>query len=133
MLDEMMKELVRYPNGTTITIKWQNELEVKGKIDTMYDTDNGLDSDDARYKYFHACLIRVLEILKNSAEDVDIEVIPEVGHLIYVSIPNLPIDIKPGYVNLKAGILLEISIQNLPIEVKLEDGTVIWNKNTPAT
>ena len=128
-MEALIKAVCKLSGGTTIIAKWKNDLEIKGKIDSIYLTDNGLSDDEEGYKEFYACLIWITEIVKESAiySDMDTE------DYIYVSIPNQPVAIKPGYVNLIVGNLIDISSQNTPLEIKLEDGTVIWSKDTVST
>lgn len=95
-MDELIKEINKYPNETILIVKWENNLVVKGKIDTIYETDNGLDVDEDRYQEFYACLLAVLEILSLPAGDVNIDD------------------------------FIEISMQNPPLEVELDNKVVIW-------
>jgi len=97
-MDEMIKELNKYPNGTVLTIKWENNLVLKGEIDTIYETDNGLESDSSEYQEFYVCLVMILEIL----------CIPKEG------------------TELETDSLIEISMQNPPAEITLENGLAIW-------
>ena len=124
-MDTFIDEIGEYPSGTIIIVKWKNKLEVKGIIDTVYDTNNGLDDDEDGYKEFYACLLEVIEIVKESAiySDMDTE------DLIYVSMKNPPREMKTGYANIKVGDFIDISIENTPVEVKLENGTIIWSKD----
>lgn len=95
-MDELIKEINKYPNETILIVKWKNNLVVKGKIDTIYETDNGLDVDEDRHQEFYACLLAVLEILSLPAGDVNIDD------------------------------FIEISMQNPPLEVELDNKVVIW-------
>ena len=128
-MNTLINTIDKYPAGTIIIIKWKNELEVKGEIDSFYDADNGLNKDEDGYKRFYACSLYIVEILKETTGYAAIED----EDFIYVSMQNPPQEMKRGYYNIKGGGWLEISIQNLPIEVKLEDGTVIWSKDTVST
>ncbi len=49
----MVREISKYPNGTYLKIEWENsQLVLEGIIDTIYETDNGLEEDDAGYMEF---------------------------------------------------------------------------------
>ncbi|WP_250228379.1 hypothetical protein [Anaeropeptidivorans aminofermentans] len=99
-MDELIKAINKYPNGTKLIIKWQNNLEIEGEIDTIFETDNGLDMDDDDYQEFYSCVFGVSNILGSPSERLDFEV----------------------------GSLIEISMQNPPLEIKLYDGGVIWRE-----
>ena len=65
-MDEMMREISKYPNGTYLKIEWENsQLVLEGIIDTIYETDNGLEEDDTGYMEFYACSFRIEKIIKN--------------------------------------------------------------------
>ena len=99
-MDELIRVINNYPNGTIIIVKWENELVLKGKIDTIYETDNGLEMDVDGYKEFFACALEILDILKNPQENILLGV----------------------------GELTEISMENTPVEIMLEGNLVIWNE-----
>ena len=41
-IDDMVREISKYPNGTYLKIEWENsQLVLEGIIDTIYETDNG--------------------------------------------------------------------------------------------
>lgn len=84
-----------------VIIKWKSGLEIKGKVDTCYETDNGLEIEEEDYQEFYACAVEVIEILN-----------------------------MPGKIDyyIKKGNLIEVSIQNKPKQVLLEDYTVIWSQ-----
>lgn len=98
MMDEMIRKINKYPNGTILMIKWNDGTSLKGKIDTIYETDNGQEPESSEYKEFYVCLIMVLEIFKKTNKINDIE----------------------------ENSLIEISMQNTPAEITLENGLVIW-------
>ena len=99
-MDLMMKKIVKYPNGTDLTVFWHNRnLILKGKIDTVYESNNCLDEDDPNYKEFYACTFEIVKIIKK------------------------PIDFEK-----REGDLVEISIDNQPSLISLLDGTVVWKE-----
>ncbi len=99
-MDEMIRAINRYPNGTCLKVEWENgKLVLEGKIDTIYESNNGLDEDANGYKEFYACAFRIEKILMDS--------------------------LNKGY---DINSLLEISIVNEPTLISLKDGSVIWKK-----
>ena len=99
-MDEMMKAINKYANGTYLKVEWENgQLVLEGKIDTIYESNNGLEEDENGYKEFYACAFSVENIVNNLKE--------------------CHIDI---------GGLIEISIENEPTLITLEDGSIIWRK-----
>lgn len=99
-MDELMKKINVYPNGTYLKVEWEHGLLIlEGKIDTFFETNNGLDNDDVGYKEFYSCLIRIEKIIENSLDDY-----------------------------YKEGGLAEISIEFQPTLIELKDGTIIWQE-----
>ncbi|MCH5185002.1 MAG: hypothetical protein J1F64_02640 [Oscillospiraceae bacterium] len=97
-MDEMMKKINKYPNGTYLKIEFSDGLLVLyGTIDTMYETNNGLEEDEDGYKEFYACLISIEKIITNLSDNI-----------------------------LQEGDLIEISIEDQPTLIETRDGTVIW-------
>ena len=46
-MDEMMKRINKFDNGTYLKVEWQNgQLVLGGRIDTIYETNNGLEEND---------------------------------------------------------------------------------------
>ena len=81
-------------------MEWENgQLVLEGKIDTIYESNNGLEEDDAGYKEFYACAFSVENIVDNLKN-------------------------KECHI----GGLIEISIENEPTRIALDDGSVIWRK-----
>lgn len=97
-MDEMMKVISKYDNGTYLKVKWEKEqLVIGGIIDTIYESDNGLDEDEMGYKEFFACAFKIKEIFNNSS--------------------NMGYEVES---------LIEISVENQPTQIMLEDGNIIW-------
>ena len=103
-MDEMMKEISKYANGTYLKVEWESgKLILDGRIDTIYESDNGLDEEDAGYKEFYACAFRVENILENSKDTI-----------------------------CTVGSLIEISVENQPTLITLQNGSIVWaNKGVP--
>jgi hypothetical protein len=97
-MDEMIEKISRYPNGTFLRISWEGgNLIIEGEIDTVYETDNGLEEDEDKYLEFYACTVTVKKIINNSIDK-------------FVNIDDL----------------VEVSIENPPTSIELGDGTLIW-------
>lgn len=97
-MDELIKAISQYPNGTKLSVEWDNGLELNVKIDTIYESNNGIADDEEGYQEFYACAVEIISIIKNQNN-------------------------KDG---ISEGRLIEISIENSPKSIKLEDGTSIW-------
>ncbi len=99
-MDEMMKEISQYSNGTYLRVEWEcGQLVLEGKIDTIYESDNGLEEDDDGYKEFYACAFRVEKIISNENNK-----------------------------SIVLNSLIEISIENQPTKITLKDGNILWIK-----
>lgn len=99
-MDQMMKKIANYPNGTSFTVFYNKEkLIIQGSIDTIYESDNCLDEDDPQYKEFYACAFRIEKIIN-----------------------------KPSSFEKMEGDLIEISIENQPSLIVLLDGNVVWKQ-----
>lgn len=99
-MDEMMKAISKYANSTYLRVEWDDgQLVLEGKIDTIYESDNGLEMEEDGYKEFYACAFRIEGIL-NNLEDKECHI----------------------------GGLIEISTENEPTLIALNDGSVIWRK-----
>lgn len=100
-MDELIKRIARYPNGTTLVIEWEDGCIAEGKIDTIYETFNDLEFHDPDYKEFYACAFFITNIIHCAKKE---------NHL-------------------AKGDLIEISNQKPPLKIYLEDNTVIWESN----
>lgn len=96
-MDEFIEVLNDYPNGTRLIIEWKNGLRIKGLLDTIYETDNGLELEDENYEEYFACALEILSIENNSSRNA-----------------------------LNENTLLEISKKNKPNKIFLENGVLIW-------
>ncbi|GLI86262.1 hypothetical protein ANABIO32_40460 [Rossellomorea marisflavi] len=89
---------------STIVIEWENGLKVSGKLDTIFETDNGLEDDD--FIEYDSAIFRVDHIL---AEPYDVD------NVIYQWLAN------------NQGDLIEVSLLNdCPSLLKLTNGITIW-------
>ncbi|QSB49557.1 hypothetical protein [Parageobacillus toebii] len=96
-MDEFTKVLNHYPNGTKLIIEWKDGLRIKGLLDTIYETDDGLELEDEDYDEYFACALKIL-----------------------------PIENNPSGKVLSENTLLEVSKQNKPSKIFLENGVSIW-------
>jgi hypothetical protein len=80
-----------------LIIEWKDGLRIKGLLDTIYETDNGLELEDEDYDEYFACTLKIM-----------------------------PIDNNPSGNVLRENTLLEVSNQNKPIKIFLENGVLIW-------
>ena len=97
-MDDLIRAIDDYPNGTRLIVEWLNGYTVLGEIDTIYDSDDGEEPGDDNYQVTYICVFHVLEILNRS--------------------------IEKEYFG--KGDLIEISMKNPPSRVFTIDGKVIW-------
>ena len=97
-MDELLDKINKYPNGTRLIIELSNGIKIEAKIDTICESDNGLDMDEDGYLEYYACIVKVIDIL----------------------------DAQQKNVSVKIGSLMEISMQNPPKSICLKDGTIVW-------
>jgi hypothetical protein len=96
-MDTLLKTISQYPNGTPLIIEWP-KYTIWGKIDTIYDSDNGEELSSAKYQSFYVCVFQVTDVLYHSAEKQEFA----------------------------KGDLIEISMLNPPKKVFTEDGKLVW-------
>jgi hypothetical protein len=97
----LIKSISVYPNGTIIYIEWLNGSIIKGEIDTIYETDNGLDLDEIGYQEYFACAVKVIDILRETEDDTE---------------------------KYKIGNLIEISELKSPFKITLANGSIIYEE-----
>ncbi|MGX1981938.1 hypothetical protein [Thermolongibacillus altinsuensis] len=97
-MDKFIKVLNHYPNGTKLIIEWKGGLRIKGLLDTIYETDNGLELEDEDYDEYFACTLKILSIENNPFGNV-----------------------------LSENNLLEVSKHDKPNKIFLENGVLIWH------
>jgi len=100
-VDDLIDCLAKFDNQTLLIVEWEDGGKIKGRIDTMYGTDNGLEDDENAYKEYFAVALEIKEIIK---EGIQVEG-AEIGSLVEISI-----------------------IGTDPYRVSLEHGTVLWQK-----
>ncbi|AQT86334.1 hypothetical protein ERICIV_01736 [Paenibacillus larvae subsp. larvae] len=98
-MDSLIQSISGYPNGTILVVEWTDGKKIRGWIDTIFETDNGIELDDENYQEYYAFLIRVQSVLQK---------------------PLLKNEKKP------VGSLIEVSERDNISKISLEDGTVIW-------
>ena len=111
-MDEMMRQISAFPNGTLLRISWDSgKAVIEGILDTIYETDNGTEIDEEQYQEFYACAVLVQKVVRNLSGSP-----LAVNTLIEVSIENQPskIELADGMVNGKneAGIQLHYNNQH---------------------
>lgn len=97
-MDEMLKAVSRFPNGTYLKIEWAaSGLLLGGTIDTVYQTDNGMPERTSSFREFYAFAFHIKDVLKN-----------ESGNAYNVNS------------------LMEVSTQTLPSRITLENDVTVW-------
>ena len=87
-----------------IIFHWNNDLVLRGDIDTFFETDNGLEMDEEGYLEYYAMIVRITKVIRDSKILKDVNLC-----------------------NSKEGILIELSELNQPTKVVLENGEVVWS------
>jgi hypothetical protein len=103
--DPLIKALKDH-RKSTIVMEWENGMKVSGKLDTIFETYNGLENDDENFIEYDSAIFRVGNIL---AEPYDVD------NVIYNWLAN------------HKGDLIELSLYNdCPSILKLTTGVTIW-------
>lgn len=102
-----------YNNSREILIlEWEGGLKLAGKLDTIFEEDNGLD-DDEQFEIYDIALFDVSKILTFPTSEYKVE------NEIVEALQKVDLTKRKG--------LLEIShYYDKPDKISLEDGTVIW-------
>ncbi|WP_249704987.1 hypothetical protein [Bacillus zhangzhouensis] len=92
--------------GKELILVWENGLKIVGKPDTLYESDNGLEDDDANYTEYYAVAFRVIEVLTHPSHNES---------SIY------------DWISTGKSSLVEISLyKEPPNEIYLADGQELW-------
>ena len=83
-MDELIKQIDKYPNGEKLKIKYKDGSVLEGIIDTIYETNNELDEDDINYQEYYACAFLIVNVIYQPEEKYT------KGHLIEINKFNSP-------------------------------------------
>ena len=66
IMGNLFKDISEEPHKV-YTLKFVDGSIVEVKHDTCYETDNGLDEDDEQYQEYHACAMRIINVIKDAS------------------------------------------------------------------
>lgn len=82
-------------NATQIyVLSYSDGNIIEARVDTCYETDNGLEDDDPNYEEYHACAMKIVKIIADKNKKF------KEGNLIEVNYHNYPQQIKDSKGNI---------------------------------
>ena len=76
-------------NGNDIfVLSFLNGDVIEAKVDTCYETDNGLEENDVNFEEYHACAMKIIKVLVNKSQTL------ENGKIVEINYHNYPQEIK---------------------------------------
>ena len=76
-------------NGSDVfVISFHNGDVVEAKVDTCYETDNGLEENDTNFEEYHVCAMKIKEVIVNKTQTLKNDEIIEINY------HNYPREIK---------------------------------------
>lgn len=97
-MDEMLRAISNYPNGTYLQIEWADAgVILGGVIDTIYQTDNGCPEGTSGFREYYVCAFRLKDIIKNVSGNA-----------------------------YNANSLMEVSMEAPPTMITLRDDEIVW-------
>lgn len=68
-------------NGNDIfVLSFHNGDVVEAKVDTCYETDNGLEEDDINFEEYHVCAMKIVKVITNKSQTLKIDEIVEINY-----------------------------------------------------
>ena len=97
-MDEMLKAISRFPNGTYLKLEWTAaNVTLGGIIDTIYQTDNGKPENTSTFREYYACAFRIKDVIQNLSS-----------------------------IQYSANTLMEVSMEAPPSKITLKNDVVVW-------
>lgn len=97
-MDEMLRAVNEYPNGTYLRIEWEDaNVLLGGVIDTIYQTNNGHPEGTSTFREYYAFAFRIKDVIKNMSGNAYSE-----------------------------NSLMEISMETPPTSITLRDERPVW-------